>query len=67
MFQSLGLRNGLWRKRLDRAALTYGWIVFLGFAIIPIAVMAGLINEDPTGGLVPQVGETAAITQLLKK
>ena len=67
MFQSLGLRNGLWRKRLDRVALTYGWIVFLGFAIIPIAVMAGLINEDPTGGLVPQVGETAAITQLLKK
>ena len=67
MFQSLGLRNGLWRKRLDRAALTYGWVVFLGFAIIPIAVVAGLINEDPTGGLVPQVGETASITQLLKK
>ena len=67
MFQSVGLRNGLWRKRLDRAALAYGWIVFLGFAIIPIAVMAGLINEDPTGGLVPQVGDTAVITQLLKK
>ena len=67
MFQSVGLRNGLWRRRLDRAALAYGWIVFLGFAIIPIAVMAGLLNEDQTGGLDPQAGETAAMTQLLKK
>ncbi len=67
MFQSVGLRNGLWRKRLDRAALAYGWIVFLGFAIIPISVMAGLLKKDATGGLVSQVGETAAITELLKK
>ena len=67
MFQSLGIRNGLWRRRLDRAALAYGWVVFIGFAIIPIAVMAGLLNEDPTGGLVSQVGETATITELLKK
>ena len=67
MFQSVGLRNGLWRKRLDRAALAYGWIVFLGFAIIPISVMAGLLKKDTTGGLVSQVGETAAITESLKK
>jgi succinate dehydrogenase / fumarate reductase cytochrome b subunit len=67
MFQSLGIRNGLWRRRLDRAALAYGWVVFIGFAIIPIAVMAGFLDKDPTGGLVSQVGETAAITELLKK
>ena len=67
MFQSLGLRNGLWRKRFDRAALAYGWIVFLGFAIIPIAVMVGLLNKDPTGGLVLRVGETAAITESHEK
>ena len=67
MFQSVGLRNGLWRRRLDRAALFYGWVVFIGFAIIPIAVMAGLLKKDSTGGLVSQVGETAAITELLKK
>ena len=67
MFQSVGLRNGLWRKRFDRAALAYGWIVFLGFAIIPIAVMVGLLNKDPTGGLVSRVGETAAITESLEK
>ena len=67
MFQSVGLRNGLWRKRLDRAALAYGWVVFIGFAIIPVAVMAGLLKQDPTGGLVSQVGETAAITESLEK
>ncbi|MBL6918962.1 MAG: succinate dehydrogenase cytochrome b subunit [Puniceicoccaceae bacterium] len=67
MFQSVGLRNGLWRKRLDRAALAYGWVVFIGFAIIPIAVMAGLLKQDPTGGLVSQVGETAAIIESLEK
>ncbi|MFL2832280.1 MAG: succinate dehydrogenase cytochrome b subunit [Coraliomargaritaceae bacterium] len=67
MFQSVGLRNGFWRKRLDRVALAYGWIVFLGFAIIPIAVMAGLLKQDPTGGLVSQVGETAAITDSFEK
>jgi hypothetical protein len=67
MFQSVGLRNGLWRKRLDRVALAYGWIVFLGFAVIPIAVMAGFLNKDPTGGLVLQVEETALITDSLKK
>lgn len=67
MFQSVGLRNGLWRKRLDRAALAYGWIVFLGFAIIPISVMTGLLKKDATGGLVSRVGETAAVTELLKK
>jgi succinate dehydrogenase / fumarate reductase cytochrome b subunit len=67
MFQSVGFRNGLWRKRLDRAALAYGWIVFLGFAIIPISVMTGFLKKDPTGGLVSQAVETAAITELLKK
>ncbi len=67
MFQSVGLRNGLWRKRLDRVALAYGWIVFLGFAIIPISVMTGLLKQDSTGGLVSQVGETAAITESLEK
>ena len=61
MFQSVGLRNGLWRKRLDRVALAYGWIVFLGFAIIPISVMAGLLKKDPTGGLTLQIGENTAI------
>jgi len=51
MFQTVGLRNSMWRKRLDRIALAYGWVVFLGFAIIPLATMAGLLKADPSGGL----------------
>lgn len=47
MFQTVGLRNQLWRQRLDRAALLYGWVVFLGFAIIPVAVLSGLLKNDP--------------------
>lgn len=44
MFQSLGLRNKEWRKRLDRFAISYGWVVFLGFISIPIAVLTKAIS-----------------------
>jgi succinate dehydrogenase / fumarate reductase cytochrome b subunit len=40
MFQTLGFRNGKWRERLDRLAVVYGWVVFLGFISIPAAVLA---------------------------
>lgn len=63
MFQSMGLRNTLWRKRLDKVALVYGWVIFLGFAIIPVATMAGILKEDPTGGS----PATVAITDTLHK
>lgn len=45
MFQTLGLRNRNWRGFLDRFALAYGLIVFLGFAIIPIAVLSGILER----------------------
>lgn len=64
MFQSMGLRNALWRKRLDRIALVYSWAIFLGFAIIPVATLAGILKEDPTGGACDTV---AAITETLHK
>ena len=44
MFQSLGLRNKLWRGRLDRAALVIALILFVGFASIPVATLAGIIE-----------------------
>lgn len=44
MFQSLGLRNALWRVRLDRIALALAIIVFIGFASLPLAVLAGIIE-----------------------
>ncbi|MGB0745007.1 MAG: succinate dehydrogenase, partial [Opitutales bacterium] len=58
MFQTLGLRNKEWRLRLDRVALAYGWVVFIGFAVIPLAALTGLVKMDPTGGL----GEPIAMT-----
>lgn len=50
MFQSLGLRNAPWRKRLDLVALVVALIVFIGFASIPLAGLTGIIEP-----LVPQV------------
>jgi succinate dehydrogenase / fumarate reductase cytochrome b subunit len=64
MFQTVGLRNKEWRKRLDWLALGYGWIVFIGFAVIPLAALTGLLKMDPTGGLDEQV---AAITETIQK
>lgn len=40
MFQTLGLRNERWRGPLDAAAAAYGWVIFLGFASIPVHVLA---------------------------
>lgn len=41
LFQTLGLRNERWRGRLDAASLAFGWLIFLGFASIPAAILAG--------------------------
>lgn len=49
MFQSLGLRNALWRKRLDGAALVIALVVFTGFAAIPMASLVGIIK--PLAGI----------------
>lgn len=40
MFQTLGWRNERWRGPLDAAAAAYGWVIFLGFAAIPVHVLA---------------------------
>ncbi len=37
MFQSVGFRNEIWRWRLDRFALAFGLVIFLGFIAIPVA------------------------------
>lgn len=46
MFQSIGIRNELWRCRLGCLAKAYGWIIFLGFAIIPLSVMVGGFGKE---------------------
>lgn len=50
MFQTLGLSNRNWRVRLNRLALLYGWVVFLGFAAIPVATLTNVLKTDPSGG-----------------
>jgi succinate dehydrogenase / fumarate reductase cytochrome b subunit len=46
MFQSLGLKNGQWSPVINRAAPVFAWILFLGYASIPLAIMLGLIGKD---------------------
>jgi succinate dehydrogenase / fumarate reductase, cytochrome b subunit len=46
MFQTLGLRNENTRVCLNRAALAYGVFVFLGFAVVPIAIMSGIVEPQ---------------------
>lgn len=56
MFQSLGLRNEVWRPRLRALALAYGWIVFLGFASIPLYVLLHYYaGFDPFGITTPAI------------
>lgn len=46
MFQSLGLRNRKWKLCLDRFAILYGWVVFLGFVSIPVGVLTHVIKPE---------------------
>jgi len=46
MFQSLGFRNRKWKTCLDRFALVYGWVIFLGFVAIPIGVLTHCIPAE---------------------
>ena len=46
MFQTMGWRNKVWRKPLDRLALIYGWVIFLGFISVPVAVLSGCLSEN---------------------
>jgi succinate dehydrogenase / fumarate reductase cytochrome b subunit len=44
MFQSLGLNNPKWQKRLDGIAWFFTIFLFVGYASIPISVLAGLLT-----------------------
>jgi len=41
MFQSLGLKNRTWGAILDRAGMVIGWVLLLGYASIPLAILCG--------------------------
>jgi succinate dehydrogenase / fumarate reductase cytochrome b subunit len=46
LFQTLGLRNRYWKGMLDKLALFYGLIVFIGFASIPVATLSGFLEPS---------------------
>ena len=39
-FQSLGIRSETWRVKLELAAKAYAWLIFVGFSIVPLLVLA---------------------------
>ena len=40
VFQTLGIRSESWRASLEIASEAYAWVIFVGFSIVPIAVLA---------------------------
>jgi succinate dehydrogenase / fumarate reductase cytochrome b subunit len=46
MFQSLGLRNHVWWPRIRVFAQVASIAIFLGYASIPVAILAGGVGRD---------------------
>jgi succinate dehydrogenase / fumarate reductase, cytochrome b subunit len=46
MFQSIGLKNGHWGPLIDRVAPILAWVLFLGYASIPLAVLLQLVGKE---------------------
>jgi succinate dehydrogenase / fumarate reductase cytochrome b subunit len=44
LFQTVGIRNTAWKARLDGIAIAYGWIIFIGFISVPMAVLMGVFK-----------------------
>lgn len=44
LFQSLGLRNHVWWPRIAAFAKVASFVVFLGFASIPVAILTGMVG-----------------------
>ena len=40
VFQTLGVRSESWRSKLEMFSQAYAWIIFAGFSIVPVGVLA---------------------------
>ena len=40
VFQTLGVRSESWRRKLEMFSQAYAWIIFAGFSIVPVGVLA---------------------------
>jgi succinate dehydrogenase / fumarate reductase cytochrome b subunit len=45
MFQSVGLKNEVYGRAIDRMAQIVAWVIFIGYVSIPIAVLLGYGKE----------------------
>jgi succinate dehydrogenase / fumarate reductase cytochrome b subunit len=45
VFQSLGFKNGKWDPMVNRVAPVIAWVIFLGYASIPVSVLLGFGKE----------------------
>lgn len=49
MFQTMGWNDSEVQPKLDKLALIYAWVVFLGYSAMPVGVLAGIVKL-PGGG-----------------
>jgi succinate dehydrogenase / fumarate reductase cytochrome b subunit len=45
VFQSLGFKNGKWDPMVNRVAPVIAWVIFAGYASIPVSVLLGFGKE----------------------
>jgi len=68
VFQSIGLRTEAWQGKLDLIASGYAWLIFAGFSIIPISVLAqkhGLYEFYDPSFFVSEASEKTNTSNLL--
>lgn len=46
MFQTMGWNRNRTNHKLETLALIYAWVVFIGYILIPISVLIGLVGGD---------------------
>jgi len=48
MFQSLGFNDAVWLPRLRNASRFFAFLIFAGYILIPVAVLAGWVDTLPS-------------------
>lgn len=66
MFQSLGLRNHVWWPRIRAFAAVASVLIFLGYASIPVAILAGGLGQQHVEKAKAQLGLAAAGKEVVR-
>jgi len=61
MFQSLGFRNHVWWPSIERFAKAISVAIFIGYAVIPIAIYLRLVGVDYAKEKVAELQRTALV------